>query len=319
CVPFAIERISFDPGASVLGDVAYALGADMSAAILQNGEDVVARIRAARELAAEGSATARKALQAALHGDAFWGVSAQVAKALGKTRSAWACELLLTALDHPHPKVRRAVASALGEFREGRVAQALIEKASHDVSYFVCAASWESLGKTRDPRAYDRLRDAVVMRSWNSTVEAGAAAGLGELGDARAGGDLLAAAAAHNDLGLRRAALMALARLAQQVEGQRRRAGDAIAQALDDPSFPVQIAAVDAAKELDDASLLPALDRLRDRAFDGRIRRAAAETALHIRSSAGVTHQMTGLRSDLDALRAEHRKIQEQIEALTQA
>ncbi|MBV8245818.1 MAG: M1 family metallopeptidase, partial [Candidatus Eremiobacteraeota bacterium] len=73
--------VRFDPGAFVLADVTYKFGARLAAAALQHDSDCVARIRAARELAKDGSRTARDALGRALAEESFWGVAAEIADA----------------------------------------------------------------------------------------------------------------------------------------------------------------------------------------------------------------------------------------------
>jgi aminopeptidase N len=310
------QLVRFDPGSFLLADVTYEFGDAFAAATLACDPNISARIYAARSLAKEGSALARTALEDAFAHDPFWGVLDQAAHALGRTRAPWAQRMLIQALSHKHPKVRRAVADALGEFRNSESADALLGPAREDASYFVQAAALHSLGKTRDPRAFDILANALAGTSWNGTVESGAARGLGESADARAADLLIAATQPGRDESLRRAALAALARAAELLENDRGRIVEAIANRLDDPMFLVQISAILAAQRVGDARFLGALDRLSRSGFDGRIRRDAAEAAMRIRESQKLPSQLTGLRTDLDALREEQRKLQEQIEAI---
>ncbi|HEV3152298.1 MAG TPA: M1 family metallopeptidase [Candidatus Baltobacteraceae bacterium] len=311
--------VRFDPGAHILADVTYEFGVDFAAAALANDPSVVARIRAARELAKDGSAPAREALANAVENETFWGVLEQTAHALGKTRAAWARDILVRAMSHSNPKVRRAAASALGEFKDAEAAAALLGPASDDASYFVQAAALHSLGKTRDRRAFEILAAAVRARSWNGTVESGAARGLGELADSRATSLLVEACKAGNEEALRRAALGAIAQQGELVHSERPAALDAIAAALDDSNFIVQRGAIHAAERLADARFLPDLDRLSAAAFDGRIRRDSTEAGMRIRESAKVPAQVTGLRTDLDALREEQRKLQDKIETIARS
>jgi aminopeptidase N len=308
------QLVRFDPGAWLLGSITYKLGATLAAATLRGDPDPVARIRAARELAKDGSLSAREALAAAFEHDPFWGVLAEAAHAIGETRAPWGRDMLLAALRHKHPKVRRAVAEALGSFRDDAVASALLEVATKDASYFVAAAAFASLGKTRDPRAFSALADAVGRRSWNGTVEAGAARGLAELADARAVDALLDAVRLGSDEGLRRAAAGALARAGELLYSERARIVDAIVQLLDDPMFLVQLAAIAAAEKLEDPRSLAALDRLATSGFDGRVRRDAAEAAIRIREAQKVPSQVSALRSDLESLREEQRTLQVKID-----
>ena len=313
------KLVRFDPGAYVLARVTYKLGVDASAAVLRADPDPVSRIRAASELAREGTHTAVAALRDAFAGEPFWGVLAEACAAIGATRAPWARELLAGALSHAHPKVRRAAAAALGSFRSAEAAEALLPVAQGDASYFVRAAALESLGKTRDARAFDVLSAALESTSWNATVESGAARGLAELADARALALLAAAARAHRDEGLRRTAAAAIGRVAQLIESERTRAASALEDLLDDPDFHVQLGALRAAESLGDPRLLPALDRLSHAASDGRTRRSAVEAAIRVREAAKVPAQVAGMRSDLDELREDQRKLQAKIEALARA
>ncbi len=313
---FEPRLVRFDPGAFLVADVTYAMGTDLAAAALRADPDAIARIRAARELVKDGSRAARRAIESAFDREPFWGVLAEAADALGATRAPWARSTLMGALSHPHPKVVRAAATALGNFRDPGVASALIAAAQGHASYFVRACALTALGKTRDPRAFDVLAAASKQRTWNGTVESGAIAGLAELADARAMPAVLNACAPEMTEGVRRAAVTALGRIAALVENERTAAVDALERRLDDESFSVAVAAILATESVGDARLLPALERLGEQAFDGRLRRHAMEAAIRIRRDLKVPAQVKILRNDIDELREEQRKLQEKIEAL---
>lgn len=313
---FEPKLVRFDPGAFLLAEVTYALGADFAAAALRADASVIGRIRAARELAADGGSAARDAIAQAFEREPFWGVLAETSHAIGATKAPWARAMLVAALDHKHPKVVRAAAEALANFRDAEAASALIETARRHGSYFVRHAALSALGKTRDARAFDVLAAAARERTWNSTVEAGAIAGLAELADSRAMPLLLEGCAPAQAEGFRRAAITALGRIGTLVEEQRTRALDALVQYLDDPSFAVAVAAIEAAQALADVRLLAELDRIGQQAFDGRLRRHAMEAAIRIRKGSKVPVQVNTLRNDVDELREQQRKLQEKIEAL---
>jgi aminopeptidase N len=313
---FEPRLVRFDPGSFLLADIRYAVGADLAASALRHDPDVVARIRAARELARDGGRVAREAIERAFREEPFWGVLAETAAAIGATRAPWAASLLVEERRHSHPKVARAVVAALGNFRDSAVATALIEIAREHPSYFVRAAALSSLGKTRDPRAFDVLAGAVKEKTWNGIVEAGAVVGLAELADVRALPAIADAARPEQSEGLRRAAVVALGRAGALVEEGRKRVADEIEALLDDNEFMVALEAVAAAESLGDARLLPTLDRLAVEAVDGRMRRDAMEAAMRVRKAEKVPAQVKGLREDLDELREDQRRLQEKIEAL---
>lgn len=309
--------VRIDPGAFVVGSVTYRLGVEFAAAALRGDPDPIARIRAARELARDGSRQARDALAAAFEREKFWGVLDAAARALGETRAPWAQSILLKALEHEHPKVRRAAAGALGAFRNERVAKALQARVEGDASYFVRAAACVSLGRTRDPHALDVLVAALKRRTWNGTVEAGAVAGLAELADARAVPSIVEACAPSHPIGVRISAARALGRSCALLESERSRLVDALERLFDDPMLLVAVAAIDAAGATEDARLLPALDRIAQSGFDGRQRRGASEAATRIRESRSTPAAVTSLRSDLDDLREQQQRLRESLEAIS--
>jgi aminopeptidase N len=317
-VPLDFEPglVRFDPGAFLLAEVVYALGVDFAATALRADPSVIGRIRAARELAADGGRAARDAIDAAFEREPFWGVLAEAAHAVGATKAPWARATLIRALRHEHPKVVRAAAEALANFRDAEAASALTEAVHAHRSYFVRHAALAALGKTRDARAFDVLAAAVRERTWNSVVEAGATAGLAELADPRTMPLLLEACAPQQAEGLRRAAVAALGRIGTLVEDQRTRAVDALVQYLDDPTYAVAVAAIEATETLADVRLLAELERVGQHAFDGRLRRHAMEGAIRIRKGSKVPVQVSTLRNDIDELREQQRRLQEKIETL---
>ena len=318
-LPFEPKLVRFDPGAFTLASVATTFGTDLAAATLQGDPSVVARIRAARELAKNPSRAAIAAFARAFEDDPFWGVLDQASAALGASRAPAAAELLRASLGHPHPKVRRAVATALGNFRDAVTASALLPVAQGDVSYFVRSAALASLGRTRDPRAFDVLASAVRQRTLNGIVEGGASRGLAEFADPRALAPLLGAVRLGNDEGLRRVAVSALGRFGQVVESARTDVVDALDALLDDPMFLVQVAAIEAIEALADKRHLASLARVASASGDGRIRRDADVAAGRIREAQKVPAAVAGLRGDVDEIREEQRKIQEKIESLSRS
>jgi aminopeptidase N len=294
--------IRIDPGAYLLCTLTYALDTEWHAGVLRGDPSPVARIRAARALGKDDARAAHVALAAALGDEPFWGVAVEIAGVLGAARSAWARDALLRALAHPHPKVRRAVADALGTYRESSVASALLERRT-DASYFVVASALTALGKTRDSRAFDALVAALREPAWNETIAAGAARGLAELAEARALDALVAASRPDRPEPLRRAAVGALARLGALVDTVRTAVAEALERALDDPSYLVRLSTYAACETLADARLLPVLDRLATAESDGRLRRDAAEAALRIRIAAKTPPELVRLREEVDRLR----------------
>jgi aminopeptidase N len=309
----ALVRV--DPSGWILASWKSSLGTDLHVASLLADPSPPPRIRAAKALAKDGNRAAREALARALAHDPFWGVGVEIAVALGKSRAPSARIALLNNAGHSHPKVRRAVAEALGNWRDDAVATALLSMRD-DPSYFVVASALHALGKTRDPRAFDALVAGLSTPSWMETIASGAARGLGALADERALPVLEDALRPDRPEPLRRAALGAIAQLGTLVETTRTRAVEAVERALMDPGYLVRLSAYPAAEKLDDARLLPALDRLAVAEDDGRLRRDAAEAAIRVREGRSKPAELALLREELDRLRAESQALRERLDEL---
>ncbi|HEV2641736.1 MAG TPA: HEAT repeat domain-containing protein, partial [Candidatus Elarobacter sp.] len=309
----ALVRV--DPGAWILAAWTWSLGTDAHAAVLRGDPSPISRIRAANALAKDDRRTAREALAEALARDPFFGVGVEIAAALGDSRAPSARAALLANVSHPHPKVRRAIAKALGAWRDAEVADALLALRD-DASYFVVGDALHALGKTRDPRAFDALVAATHVPSWNESIASGALRGLGALADARALAVLEAALAPGRPQALRRAAVGAVAELGALAETVRTAAVDAVNRTLDDTDALVRMSAFTAAEHVTDARLLPVLDRITHNERDGRVRRHAAEAAIRVREAQTKPAELARLRDEMDRLRAESRALRERLDGL---
>ena len=159
--PARPQWLSFDPGNWILKKLQLKLPKDMLMAQLAHDPDSMGRIYAAHALGELASLEAVQALRRALEHDTFWGVQAEIAAVLGKIHTPEALEALLTNVQLAHPKARRAVVTALGEFHEARAAQALTQVlAQADASYFVEAEAAAALGKTRADGVFTALQEA---------------------------------------------------------------------------------------------------------------------------------------------------------------
>src|SRR5262249_40063763 len=85
-LPGRPQMVRFDPGNWILKTLEFKPPRDVLFHQLQHDEQVMGRIFAAQTLAHDGDAEVVAALRRALLEDAFWGVQAEVAAALGKIR-----------------------------------------------------------------------------------------------------------------------------------------------------------------------------------------------------------------------------------------
>jgi aminopeptidase N len=225
-------------------------------------------------------------------------VRVEAARALGKWRSEAAFDALAKAARARHPKVRRAVASALGGFRTPRASNILTALASKDRSYLVGAEASRALGRTRQPGAKKTLLSLAKRRSWGDCFQTGALDGLGNLRDEGAVPDVLSYTTYGQPTRGRRSAIHALAMLADS-----RRAREHIEDLLGDREHHVRVAAVDALGTLGDPRSRPAMRRALEREGDPRVKRRLREALRETSESRAAERKR--LEDDVETLRGE--------------
>ena len=314
----APKAVRFDPEFDVLKTFKHKRGREALEKILRHAPEAIGRADAARELGKEGSPQAVAALREALLNDKFWGVAADAAGALGTVRTSDARDALIEGLAVAHPKARRAAARALGEFRgDTDAATALIgvlEKG--DPSYFVESETAYALARTRDPRAFEHLQKALAKDSYLETIRANALGGMAELRDERGIEVAREWTAYGRPPRARVAAIGALARFAKLSERHRQEIVDFLAPLIDDREFMVRMRIPGAFEEIGDAEAVAPLRRLLDRDLDGRIRRRTQDAIDSILAGRNRIEEGNRLRSDMDKIRDENRKLKERLDKL---
>ncbi|HVY47908.1 MAG TPA: M1 family aminopeptidase [Minicystis sp.] len=299
-----------DPELAVLAEVKVEAPADMLREQIRSAKTARGRMLAAEALGKHEDPASLKALARTLEDEKeFWGVRAEAAEALGHLRSDDAFAVLEKNAATAHPKVRRRVAHALGEFRSAKAAEALKKLALRDASYLVEAEAARALGATRQASAFDTLLDVLDRPSWADVVRAGAIDGLANLRDDRATPHVIARTRYGVPARGRRAAILALPKLVSD-----RKARETLEDLLEERDPYIRVDVVRAIADLGDAKARGALARQLDRDLDGRVRRRIRE-ALRDLGGAGK-RETERLREELDAVRAEHGELKARLAKL---
>src|SRR5712692_11228182 len=316
-LPAKPRWMSFDPGNWILKQLQLKMPKDMLIAQLQHDPDVMGRIYAAEALGEVGSLEAVSSLRQVLEQDAFWGVQVEIARSLGKIHTPAALEALLANIHLPHPKARRAVVTALGEFKDDPAAAALVEVVqTGDASYFVEAEAAAALGKTRRASALAPLQQAAQQSSWNETIRHGVFRGLAELQD-ESTIPLLRDFTTYGQPPLARyAAIRALGKLGGEKDPAPAPIVETLTALLDEEHFRTRMAVLEALESLHSPKTLPALERLRARDLDGRVKRRVEEVIEAIRSERKQTDEVQQLRDDFQTLREDNKKLLERLDRL---
>jgi aminopeptidase N len=292
-------HVGFDPEQRVVGKLTFEAPGDMLRHQLAEGSNSVLRWTAADALSKKNDPTTVKSLADVLaHENEAWMVRVEVARALGKIRSDAALETLLATLSTAHPKVRRAVAGALGGFKKPEAAKALQGLLGKEASYLVAADAARSLGRTRQHGALETLKSIVDQSSWADVVRAGALDGMAALRDDGAIEPVLKRTRYGIPTRGRRAAVHALASLS---EGRKTR--EQLEDLLEDKDPHFKIDVVSALTTLADGKSRPALRRALDRELDGRVSRRLREALRDL--GEGPTQDKKRLNDELESVRDE--------------
>ena len=192
-VDVAPKLVNFDYKGTLIKELDFKKSAAELSYQLQHDPDVLGRIWAASQLAAQwkqGSSVSDKdaiaqTLSTAATADRFWGVRYEAVKELAdftpdKTRAA-----LLTAVKDQNARVRARAVSSLAASKDATLAT-LYEQLLTDQSYGVIRAAALALGQTKSQGAFAALAKLVDAPSWHNNVRVSALNGLLTLADKRA-------------------------------------------------------------------------------------------------------------------------------------
>jgi aminopeptidase N len=316
-LPSAPTQVILDPGDVVLKTVKLDKARPLWVRQLRAARLGVDRVLAARALGDRPEPASVAALREAVESDPFWAVRAAAATALGRTRRTDALEVLEAARGQEHPRVRRAVALALGEFRGDARAGTILARwlEEGDPSCFVEANTALALGRTRWPGAAEALGRALDRPAFQDVIRVRAIEGLGATGDEAALPVVRAQLRPESSFQVRRAAVAALARLAEGTL-EARRARELTEPALEDRDFRVRIEAAAALALLGDARAIPSLERAAAAELDGRARRRIRAAIAELRDRGRPPERARKLEEEIERLRGETVKLKERIEKL---
>jgi aminopeptidase N len=292
--------VAFDPDLRVISDLTFEAPSDMLRAQLKSATRAISRWRAADALSRRDDPPTIQALASCLaDASEAWMVRVEAARALGKIRSEQAFSALAAHAGVDHPKVRRAVASALGNFRTPEAAKVLEKRAKHDASYLVEAESVRALGRTRQAQALPVILSLLDRPSWAEVARAGALDALGALRDDRALPEVFERTRYGYPTRGRRAAIQALAQIS---EGRKVR--EHLEDLLDDKDPHLKIDVVAALQGLGDPKSRGALQHAKERELDGRVVRRLRE-ALRDMGDHKATSERKRLNDELDTVKSD--------------
>lgn len=265
--------VAVDPHFNLLGQTTVEAPYDLLQAQFERGSSARVRRQACTLLTKHNDYRAIKLFAAVLADKKEpWMVRVSAARALGKLRSDEGFSALVGAARDKEPKVRAAVASALGQFRTPGAVKVLSGMLNKEPSYLVEAAVTRALGETRQSGVEDVLVRQLEQSSWGEVVASAAAEALA----AASATDRLPALLARTQYGVptkaRRGAILALGQFAPDHTILLR-----LEELLRDAHLHVRMDAVAATKRLGGSKALALLRQASGEETDPRVRRKLQE------------------------------------------
>jgi aminopeptidase N len=306
-----VEWFSIDPEFKVLKTISVKAPKEMLVRQLQSGATVVERVEAVRALKDHSADAVVSALQKAVLSDRFWGVAAEAARTLGAIRTESAYRALEKCLKVRHPKARRAVVKALGEFKRAETVQVL-KPYMHDESYFVESEAATAMGRTKSRDVIPVLKRVVGTASFQNVVAQGAIAGLKEFPDDREVAAFLVEKSSYGSHHrVREAATFALGKFTDN-----HAVVDQLKSLLTDSWFKVRINACKAFADAGYVKAVPDLTRVSETDLDHRVRRVAEECINLIRDAAKKPKEVAQMHDEMDRIKAKNLEMMQRMDRL---
>lgn len=312
------KQIIIDPDYATLMDWTIEKPEPMWIEQLRHGTNVVQKIKAAQALGKKASPKAIRALGKALLNEEFWGTQVEIAEVLGSIKNESALDQLLRATNVEHSKARTGVAKALGEFYQNdRAFEALKELSKDEKSYFVVSAAANSIGKTKHEGAFDTLVEGLqeAPESWHHIIKQGYIQGLGEIEKEEAIDNIMPYLEVGTPDELRRTVPKVLAKLGKRYKKKRPEIKSELEKLLDDESYRVKVMTLLAVKDYGDASLIPVLRNIAERAVMARVIRYSRE-AIRALSKDKEPEEIDAMQKSIEELEKVNRDLKDRLSKL---
>ena len=308
-----VDWFSVDPEFKILKTISMKAPKEILLKQLKEGDNVIKRVEAARALKDKSSDAVIDALSDAVLHDKFWGASAEAAKSLGTIKTNYAYEALKDCLTVKHPKVRRAIVKAIGEFKKEELVELIRPLLQdEDESYFVRSEAATAIGKTKSKMAIDILKKATETTTFQNVVAQGAIAGLKEfIGDKEVAEFMIEKSKYGNYHRIREAATFALGRFADNPA-----VFDHLKTLLTDKWFRVRINACRALADAELIKAIPDLTWVTENDLDYRVRRVAEECMNIIRGTIKKSREVALMREELENLKSKNLELLQKVDRL---
>jgi aminopeptidase N len=307
-----VEWFSVDPEFKILKTVSVRAPKEMFLKQLEEGHTVIQRAEAARALTGKSSDTIINGLAKAVLHEEFWGVAAEAAKTLGTIKTGSAYGALKGCLGVKHPKVRRAVVKAIGEFKKKESLELLGPLLQSDESFFVKSEAATAIGKTKSRDAIAILKKATETITFQDVVAQGAITGLKEFANDREIAEFITERSKYGNYHrVREASTFALGKFADNPA-----IFDHLITLLTDKWFRVRINACRALADAELIKAIPEMTWVAENDLDHRVRRVAEECINIIREATTKPKEVSQIREELEEVKSKNLELLQKIDRL---
>ncbi|MBS1790976.1 MAG: DUF3458 domain-containing protein [Acidobacteria bacterium] len=282
------RMVLFDKGHRIFKLMNFSKSAQELSYQLGKAEDVMDRVRAARELAGFKGEEIVASLKATLSGWDFYGVRMAAAISLGEMGGDAARAALTECYrSEKDSRVRRALVWALGNFKDEASTDFLRDVANKDESYFAVVASVRALANIGSDKAFDSAKSTIKRTSWQEVIAASVFHGFAQAKDKR-GIDL---AIEHSKYGrpipIRIAAIGCLGALGKELqkEDNADKIVDQLIELTKDKHIRERVAAIRALGKIGNKRALPALREAEGRECLDQLKAAALDAIKSLEES----------------------------------
>jgi len=298
--------VEFDPERWLLKKLKFEKTFDLLENQLAQSQDAWSRAEAATALGKAASERAIPALKTAAEKEQFWDVRACALRALGAIGSDAALEALLEVGVPPDRRVRRALAKALGNFKEERARKLLIGFLESDASPYVRCEAALSLGKSWPEGALSYLEKAMGIHSPNETLAEACLEGMGKIKEEKVKLIVDGSLAYGKPTRVRVGALKAIKARGRIADDELPLLKDML---LHDKEYRVRLYLVSGLlRELADGRFVETLAKVSNTDRNASVRREALEVFYELTRQTDQMAAVTELRAQVEGLKEERRK-----------
>ncbi len=308
--PFAV---SVDPENYILKDMKFERSKESLKYLLKNGETVMEKIDAIKSLSKIPGFDVVDSLFESIF-ENHWSVASEAINGLGSIGTDYALKALekvMEKYDELNPKVRIALAKSLGEFRNEKSFNMLVNIINREKNDLILSQAYWSIGKTKQKDAMEILKKGLNIQSWNESVRIGIVNGLGEIGN-----DACDIIKEYTKLGynqrLRSASALALGKCGKD----KRDVMELLCDLLKDYYLPVRRAAVSSLSKLKMYEAIEKLEQQFNMELDGRLKREIRVAIDSILKGKEESEMMKNLREKIEEINKRVNEITMKIEEI---